>query len=464
MKKLSWALDSWRDKPAKQLPQYADLKQLTRVEDELTQLPPLVFAREIDALRQSLAKASQGKAFLLQGGDCAESFAQFSADQIRDNFKLLLQMAVVLTFGSGLPIIKVGRIAGQFAKPRSEPVETKDNLTLPIYRGDIVNDIAFSDINRQPDPQRMLKAYHQASSTLNLLRAFAQGGFANLTHLHQWNLDFIADSPQGKQYKELANRIDETLAFMEACGITTKNTPQMRSVDFFTSHEALLLGYEQALTRIDSTRIDGVTGAHYGCSAHFLWIGDRTRQLDHAHVEYMRGIRNPIGIKCGPSSDPDELLALCDILDPNNDPGRITLIVRMGADKIADMLPKLIRPIKQNGHHVVWSCDPMHGNTIKSSNGIKTRRTSDVMQEVEQFFQIHHNEGTFPGGIHLELTGQDVTECVGGAQSITENQLNDRYHTHCDPRLNGSQALELSFQIADLLRKHPIKSKIRYAA
>ncbi|MEM7070612.1 MAG: 3-deoxy-7-phosphoheptulonate synthase class II [Pseudomonadota bacterium] len=459
MNNIPWSFESWRTKPAKQLPQYRDTHALSDVEKKLKHLPPLVFAKEADQLRGMLAKVCNGQAFLLQGGDCAESFSGFSANNIRDNFKLILQMAIALTFGSGLPIVKVGRMAGQFAKPRSEDFEIKRDQSLPSYRGDIINGIEFDADKREPDPERMLQAYHQATSTLNLLRAFARGGMADLKLVHQWNLNFVADSPQGQQYNQLAERIDEAINFMEACGITSEHVSQMRSTRFFTSHESLLLPYEQALTRIDS-----LTGKAYGCSAHFLWIGDRTRQVDHAHVEYMRGIHNPIGLKCGPSTDPDELLNLCKILNPDNDPGRLTLIVRMGYEKIGKYLPPLIRAIKHEGHHVVWSCDPMHGNTVKLSNGYKTRSVDKIFAEVKSFFEIHHHENTHPGGVHFEMTSNDVTECIGGGQKITETQISDRYHTHCDPRLNGSQSLELAFRLAELLRKHRSKIKPRLVA
>lgn len=439
-----WSPESWREFPIKQVPTYPDQALLQDVETRLGDFPPLVFAGEARALKKQLAEVAAGRAFLLQGGDCAESFAEHRADNIRDTFRVLLQMAVVLTYGAQLPVIKVGRMAGQFAKPRSADTETIDNVELPSYRGDIINGIEFNADARLPDPNRQIAAYRQSASTLNLLRAFAKGGYADLSEVHRWNLGFVADSPQGERYEAMARKIDEALAFMRACGVNSQSAPQMGMVDFFTSHEALLLGYEQALTRLDST-----SGDYYCTSAHMLWIGDRTRQPDGAHVEFMRGIRNPIGIKCGPSLAPDELLTLLDTLNPENEPGRITLISRFGHDKVGNYLPQLIRAVKNSGHTVVWSCDPMHGNTIKASNGFKTRPVDLILSEVKNFMEAHRAEGTFPGGIHFEMTGQNVTECLGGAQAISEDDLSSRYHTHCDPRLNGSQALELAFLIAE---------------
>jgi 3-deoxy-7-phosphoheptulonate synthase len=395
----------------------------------------------------SLAEVAQGRAFLLQGGDCAESFAEFHPNNIRDTFRVLLQMAVALTFGAACPVVKVGRMAGQFAKPRSAPTEIQNGVELPSYRGDIVNGIEFEEAARQPDPQRLLRAYNQAAATLNLLRAFAQGGFADLHKVHQWNLEFVSGSPQGERYEEISARIDETLAFMKACGVTPETARELRETNFYTSHEALLLDYEQPLTRIDS-----LTGQWYACSAHFLWIGDRTRQLDGAHVEFLRGVHNPIGVKCGPSLDPDDLIRLIDTLNPDDAPGRLTLIARMGADQVGDHLPQLIRRVQSEGRQVVWSCDPMHGNTIKSSNGFKTRPFDRVLAEVRNFFAVHRAEGSYAGGVHFEMTGQDVTECIGGAQAIDEGMLGDRYHTHCDPRLNASQSLELAFLLAEELK------------
>ena len=390
------------------------------------------------------------QAFLLQGGDCAESFAEFSPNNIRDTFRVLLQMAVVLTFGGGLPVVKVGRLAGQFAKPRSSPTEKQGDVELPSYRGDIVNGIEFDPARRQPDPERLLKAYNQSASTLNLLRAFAQGGFANLEEIHRWTLGFVSKSPQAERFEALADRLDECLRFMRACGLTAESTQQLRETDFYTSHEALLLGYEESMTRQDTITDDK---GWYSTSAHMIWIGDRTRQPDGAHVEYMRGIHNPIGLKCGPSLDPDELIRLIDVLNPTDDPGRLTLICRMGSDKVHEKLPPLIRAVEREGRSVVWSCDPMHGNVITSSTGYKTRPFDRILAEVRGFFDVHRGEGTYPGGVHFEMTGQDVTECLGGAQEISETALADRYHTHCDPRLNASQSLELAFLIADMLKQ-----------
>ena len=420
---------------------------MKRVEATLADYPPLVFAGEARNLKAKLGRVAEGKAFLLQGGDCAESFAEFHANNIRDSFRVLLQMAVVLTFGAACPVVKVGRMAGQFAKPRSAPTEVQNGIELPSYRGDSVNAIEFDPVARRPDPERLIRAYNQAAATLNLLRAFAQGGFADLHKLHQWNQAFVAESPQGKRYEAIAERIDESLAFMEACGITPDEVPQLRGTEFYTSHEALLLGYEQALTRVDS-----LTGRWYDCSAHFLWIGDRTRQLDGGHVEFLRGLDNPIGMKCGPSLDADDLLRLIDVLSPDNVPGRLTLVCRMGADLVETKLPPLIRAVEGAGRKVVWACDPMHGNTIKSSTGYKTRRFDRILAEVRGFFDVHRAEGSYAGGVHFEMTGQDVTECLGGAQAIGEASLGDRYHTHCDPRLNASQALELAFLVAEQLK------------
>jgi 3-deoxy-7-phosphoheptulonate synthase len=442
-----WSPESWRKRAISQVPEYADAAALAQVEQTLSRFPPLVFAGEARRLKEYLGEVAEGNAFLLQGGDCAESFAEFRADNIRDTFRVLLQMAVVLTFGAACPVVKLGRMAGQFAKPRSAPTEIQGGKELPSYRGDIVNGIDFDEASRQPDPQRLLQAYNQSAATLNLLRAFAQGGFADLHKVHQWNLKFVAGSSQGERYDELAARIDEALAFMEACGVTPDKVPQLRETDFYTSHEALLLNYEQTLTRIDS-----LTGQWYDCSAHLLWIGDRTRQLDGAHVEFMRGVQNPIGLKCGPSLPADDLLRLIDVLNPENVPGRLTLIARMGADKVETMLPPLLRAVKRAGRKVVWACDPMHGNTIKATSGYKTRPFDRILAEVRGFFAAHRTEGTYAGGVHVEMTGQEVTECIGGAQAISEASLGDRYHTHCDPRLNASQALELAFVIAEHLK------------
>ncbi len=443
----NWSPASWRSKPIKQVPRYQDQQALEQTEAQLRSFPPLVFAGEARKLSRELADVAEGRAFLLQGGDCAESFAEHNPDNIRDFFKVLLQMAVVLTFAGSCPVVKVGRIAGQFAKPRSSDTEIQNGVELPSYRGDIVNAIEFDAAARQPDPQRLLMAYRQSAATLNLLRAFAQGGYANLEQMHRWTLGFVRDSAAGEAYAELAERISEALAFMRACGIEADATPQLRSTDFFTSHEALLLGYEETLTRIDST-----TGDYYATSGHMLWIGDRTRQPDHAHVEFFRGIRNPIAVKCGPGLDPDELIRLTDILNPGNVPGRLTLITRYGADKIGEYLPGHIRAVEREGKKVVWSCDPMHGNTIKAANGYKTRPFDAILNEVDRFMAIHEAEGTYAGGVHFEMTGQNVTECLGGRRRLREADLSDRYHTHCDPRLNADQALELAFLIAGKLK------------
>ena len=442
-----WTPESWRSRPIRQQPDWTDPKALADAEAELRKYPPLVFAGEARNLKASLAQVAAGKAFLLQGGDCAESFAEFSANNIRDTFKVLLQMAVVLTFGAACPVVKVGRMAGQFAKPRSDKTEKQGSLELPSYRGDIVNGMEFTPEARRPDPARQLRCYNQSAATLNLLRAFAQGGFANLQKVHAWNLGFVAKSPAGERYQELADRIQECLGFMAACGLTPEAIPALRETDFYTSHEALLLGYEQALTRVDST-----SGDWYDCSAHLIWIGDRTRQVDGAHVEFFRGVKNPLAFKAGPSLSTDDLLKLIDTLNPANEAGRLTVICRMGADKVDKLVP-LIRAVKREGKTVVWACDPMHGNTIKSATGYKTRAFDRILAEVRGFFAVHQAEGTYAGGVHFEMTGQDVTECIGGAQAIDEIALADRYHTHCDPRLNASQAIELSFEIAELLKR-----------
>ena len=441
-----WSVDSWRGKPIKQAPFYADESTLNEVERTLAGYPPLVFAGEARKLKRALGDVALGKSFLLQGGDCAESFAEHSADNIRDFFRVFLQMAVVLTFAGSSPVVKVGRIAGQFAKPRSANTEKRGDIELPVYRGDIVNDLEFSEAARAPDPRRLLEAYRQSAATLNLLRAFATGGYANLENAHRWMLGFVKDSPQSHRYQELADRITETLAFMRAIGLDAERHQEMRATDFYTSHEALLLGFEQALTRVDST-----TGDHYATSGHMIWIGDRTRQLDHAHVEYCRGVKNPIGLKCGPSLQPDDLLRLIEALNPDDEAGRLTLICRFGSDKIVDHLPSLIRAVKRAGRTVVWSCDPMHGNTI-SAGGYKTRPFERVMSEIRTFFAIHQAEGTYAGGVHLEMTGKNVTECTGGARAITEGDLSDRYHTYCDPRLNAEQAIEVAFLVSELLK------------
>lgn len=444
----SWSIESWRNLPIKQVPTYPDAQAVKVVEQELGSYPPLVFAGEARALKEKLGDVAEGNAFLLQGGDCAESFKEFHPNNIRDTFKVMLQMAVVLTYGAACPVVKVGRMAGQFAKPRSSDTETINGVELPSYRGDVVNGIEFTEEARIPDPQRQIRAYNQSAATLNLLRAFAQGGFADLTKIHRWNLSFVDGSPAGERYSKLTTQIDEAVAFMEACGITAESAPQLRETDFYTSHEALLLGYEQALTRQDS-----LTGEWYDCSAHMLWIGDRTRQADHAHVEFLRGVKNPIGMKCGPTMDEDDLIRLIDILNPQNEAGRLTLIARMGADNVFDNLPRLVKRVKVEGRKVVWSCDPMHGNTIKASSGYKTRPFDAILSEVKNFFDVHKAEGTHAGGVHFEMTGTDVTECIGGAREVTEDALSDRYHTHCDPRLNGGQALELAFLMAEMIKK-----------
>jgi 3-deoxy-7-phosphoheptulonate synthase len=453
-----WSPTSWRGKPVRQVPEYPDAEALAAVETRLKTHPPLVFAGEARNLTTGLAAVAEGKAFLLQGGDCAESFAEFHPDNIRDTFRVLLQMSVILTYAGALPVVKVGRIAGQFAKPRSADTETQGGVTLPSYRGDNINAIEFEEKARTPDPARLMQAYAQSAATLNLLRAFASGGYADLHNVHRWTLGFIAGSPSSERYRALAGRITETLEFMEACGITPESTPQLRITDFYTSHEALLLGYEQALTRIDST-----SGEWYDTSAHFLWIGDRTRDPSCAHVEFCRGIKNPLGLKCGPSLSEDELLKLIAILNPENKPGRLTLICRFGADKVAEKLPRLIRAVAREGAKIVWSCDPMHGNTIASQTGYKTRSFERILKEVKSFFEVHRAEGTHAGGVHFEMTGQNVTECLGGAQAISEEDLSSRYHTHCDPRLNASQALELAFLMAENLRSERMKDA-RFAA
>jgi 3-deoxy-7-phosphoheptulonate synthase len=443
-----WSPASWRSKPARQLPSYPDPAALAAVEERVRRFPPLVFAGEARRLKTALAAAAEGRAFVLQGGDCAEAFSDMSANTIRDTFRVLLQMAVVLTYGGAVPVVKMGRMAGQFAKPRSSDTETIDGVTLPSYRGDIINGPEFTPEARTPDPRRMEQGYFHSASTLNLLRAFAQGGYADLHEVHRWNLSFVAQSPAAARYQDLASRIDETLAFMAACGMTSETTPQIRETDFYISHEALLLPYEEALTRIDST-----SGDWYACSAHLLWIGDRTRQVDGAHVEFLRGVKNPIGLKCGPSLEADELLRLCDVLNPQNEPGRLTLIARMGADTLEAKLPPLVRAIKREGRKVVWLTDPMHGNTVKAANGYKTRSFDAILSEVRQFFDVHEAEGTWAGGVHVEMTGQDVTECLGGARTVTEASLASRYHTFCDPRLNAEQSLELAFLVAAELKE-----------
>lgn len=444
---MTWSPSSWRDKPAKQLPNYPDAEALKRAEKTLAVMPPLVFAGEARRLQGQLADVAAGNAFLLQGGDCAESFAEFGSTKIRDSFRVIIQMAIVMTFSGAKPVVKVGRMAGQFAKPRSDDNETIGGVTLPSYRGDIINGFEFTPEARIPDPQRMIQAYNQSAATLNLLRAFSHGGYADLHRVHKLGLDFVKDSSLGARYEEVAARIEEALDFMAACGLTGDKIQTIRETDFYTSHEALLLPYEEALTRIDST-----TGDPYACSAHMLWIGARTNQTEGAQIEYVRGVKNPLGLKCPPSLDPDTLIRLIDIMNPENTAGRLTLIARMGHDQVETKLAPLVRAVQKEGRNVVWSCDPMHGNTIKSSSGYKTRKFEHVLGEVRGFFNVHHAEGTHAGGIHLELTGQDVTECTGGTMSITDENLSDRYHTHCDPRLNATQALEMAFLLAEEMK------------
>lgn len=443
----NWAPDTWRDKPAKQLPSYPDEAKLLDAERTIAAMPPLVFAGEARQLKSQLADVAAGKAFVLQGGDCAESFSEFGANKIRDTFRVMLQMAIVLTYGGTMPIVKMGRVAGQFAKPRSDDNETKNGQTLPVYRGDIINGMEFSPESRIPDPDRMVRAYNQSAATLNLLRAFAQGGYADLQKVHSWNLDFIADTPLAARYEQMANEIDRALAFMRACGVTGANVPAMRETDFYTCHEALLLPYEQAMTRVDST-----SGDWYDTSAHFLWIGARTNQNEGAQMEFVRGIKNPIGLKVPPKLDVDTLLRSIDVINPDNEPGRLTLIARMGAGQVIENLAPLVRAVKNEGCSVAWVCDPMHGNTEKSSTGFKTRKFDNILSEVRDFFAVHRAEGTHAGGVHFEMTGQNVTECIGGTDDVTEEDLSSRYHTACDPRLNANQALELAFLVADELK------------
>jgi len=443
-----WSPPSWRERTANQQPVWPDEADLDRVLKQLAALPPLVFAGEARSLTADLARVANGEAFLLQAGDCAESFDSFSANNIRDKLKVILQMAVVLTYSSGVPALKVGRIAGQFAKPRSQPTETVEGVELPAFRGHMVNDIAPTAAARTPDAERLLSVYHQSSATLNLLRAFTKGGFADLSRVHQWNQDFVASSRQGQRYEQLAGEIDRALRFMKACGFDTESEPKLHEVDFYTSHEALILGYEEALTRQDT-----LTGDWYDCSAHMLWIGERTRQLDGAHVEFMRGVGNPIGVKLGPTVRPDEAVALCEALNPDRIPGRLTLIIRMGADHVEAALPPLLRAVTDAGHPVVWCSDPMHGNTFTSETGRKTRDFEVILREIAGFFAAHREVGTWPGGVHVELTGDDVTECLGGAEEIFEDDLGIRYTTTCAPRLNARQSLDLAFRVADLLRQ-----------
>jgi 3-deoxy-7-phosphoheptulonate synthase len=445
---VDWSVNSWRNFPIKQVPEYSDKVKVVNVEKELSLRPPLVFAEEARRLRKRMADVAEGKAFLLQGGDCAESFAEHNANNIRDSFRVLLQMAVVLTFGSALPVVKIGRLAGQYSKPRSSPFEIIGDIELPSYRGDMVNDMEFNKNAREPNPERLIKVYDKSASTLNLLRAFASGGMADLTKLHEWNLEFVRGTKEAEKYKNLAAQITSSLEFMNACGMTPENTPQLRETEFYTSHEGLLLNYEEALTRKDTITEEK---GWFATSAHMLWIGDRTRAIDEAHIEYMRGIANPIGLKCGPSTDPDDLLRLIEKLNPLNQSGRLTLITRMGVNDIHKKLKPLVSAVKKSGLIVGWCCDPMHGNTVKASSGFKTRKMDDIMTEVKGFFDVHGEMNTVPGGVHFEMTGQNVTECVGGVYAVSESNLGDRYRTHCDPRLNATQSLELAFLLADLL-------------
>ncbi|MBF0192546.1 MAG: 3-deoxy-7-phosphoheptulonate synthase class II [Magnetococcales bacterium] len=445
-----WHPQSWKQFPALQQPDWPNAQTLEETCGNLSRYPPLVFAGEVRALKEHLAKVSRGEAFLLQGGDCAESFNDFTANSIRDKLKVLLQMAVILTHGISKPVIKVGRIAGQYAKPRSSPFETQNGVSLPSFRGESVNDPAFTEEARLPDPMRLERAYFQSASTLNLLRAFTHGGFANLGRVHTWNQDFVANSPQGQRYAHLADELSKTLDFMRAIGLNTHNTPALQEVEYFTSHEALILEYETALTRQDS-----LTGDFYDCSAHMIWIGERTRQPDGAHVEFLRGVKNPLGVKIGPKASVDEILRLCDRLNPDNEAGRLTLIGRFGHDQIAKALPALLRGIQQEGRAIVWSCDPMHGNTYTAPTGLKTRALDHILSELQQFFQILQSEKVWPGGVHFELTGDNVTECVGGSHDIREEQLCERYETTCDPRLNAAQSLDVAFLVAEAMRAFP---------
>ena len=456
-----WKINSWKNYPVKHIPNYKDEKELNMVLSKIKSFPPLVFAGETRHLKEQLADVGDGKAFLLQAGDCAESFAEFNPNNIRDTFKVILQMSLVLTYSASLPVIKVGRIAGQFSKPRTSPTEKKDNKELPSYLGDNINGIEFNEKARKPDPKRLFKAYSQAASTLNLIRAFCHGGFADLQNVHFWNLGYIKKSPQAKKFKELEDKIADALAFMDACGINSEFNRRLKTVNFWTSHEALLLPFEESMTRVDST-----TGEYHDTSAHFVWIGDRTRQLEGGHVEFCRGIENPIGIKCGPTTKANEIIKIINVINPQNKKGKITLISRFGHENVEKFLPKLIRTIKKEGANVIWSCDPMHGNTIKSVTGYKTRPFNNVLKEVKNVFAVHQSEGSYAGGLHIEMTGQNVTECTGGAQKISDKDLSSRYHTHCDPRLNANQALELAFLISDEIKKNSIyaRSGIRAAS
>ena len=450
-----WQKNNWRSKPRVQMPDYNDAAALQAAEAQLGQYPPLVFAGESRRLKAALGAASRGEAFLLQGGDCAESFEQFNADSIRDTFKVMLQMAMVLTYGAKVPVVKVGRMAGQFAKPRSAPTERVDGLELPSYRGDIINELAFSPEARMPNPAKMLQAYTQSAATLNLLRAFSTGGYADMHQVHSWTLGFT-ESEQAKEYRDIAQSISDALDFMAAAGLDSERAPTLQSVDFYISHESLLLEYEEALTRLDST-----SGKWLAGSGHMIWIGDRTRQPDGAHVEFCRGVQNPIGLKCGPTTTAEDLKILMAKLNPENEAGRLTLIVRFGAGKVGDRLPQLIKTVQQEGANVLWTCDAMHGNTIKSSTGYKTRPFESVLREVREFFAIHNTEGTVPGGVHFEMTGQDVTECTGGVRAVSDEDLSDRYHTACDPRLNASQSLELAFLVAEELTQRRVQEKAK---
>lgn len=444
----TWELDSWRTKPIKQQPAYPDMGAVAAVESTLKTVPPLVSFDEVRALKAELAAAAHGQAFLLQGGDCAESFAEFNEENLRRFFRVLIQMTIALMYGAGSPVVKVGRIAGQFAKPRSEGMESKNGTELPSYRGDMVNGMDFEANQRVPDPSRLERGYYQSAATLNFLRSLARSGYAALPRVAKWNMDFVGSSPQGRHFNEIVNRINDCLAFINATGLNAEGAEELAEARFYTSHESLLLNYDACLTRQDKS-----SGEYFVGSAHMLWIGDRTRSPEEAHVEFLRGVANPIGCKVGPSMTKDDLIRLCDVLNPNNEAGRLTFISRMGAQKVEEFLPPLVRLLKDEGRHVVWSCDPMHGNTIKSPNGYKTRKFTDILTEVRKFFAIHDAEGTHGSGVHFEMTGQDVTECIGGAQAISELDLSDRYHTHCDPRLNASQSLELAFLIAELLKK-----------
>ena len=446
MSGTTWRPDGWRERPAHQQPEWPDEAHLEQALKTLRGLPPLVFAGEARELTTQLAAVAAGRAFLLQAGDCAESFGDFSADKIRDKLKVILQMAVLLSYSSGVPIVKVGRIAGQFAKPRSSDTEVVDDIELPVFRGHIINDIAFSEAARAADPDRLVQAYQQSASTLNLLRAFTKGGFADLGKVHAWNQEFVASSPEGRRYEQVATEIERALRFMEACGIHSGSQPALHQVDFYTSHEALILGYEEALTRRDS-----LTDKWYDCSAHMLWVGERTRQIDGAHVEFLRGVGNPVGCKLGAGATTDEVIALCETLNPDRLPGRLTLICRMGADAVEESLPPLLSAVRENDHAVVWACDPMHGNTFTTPSGRKTRHLDAVVTELAGFFAAHRSEGTWPGGVHIELTGDDVTECLGGGDDVADTDLDDRYETMCDPRLNARQALVLAFRISELL-------------